>query len=246
MSVENSDSALRGVFGSTMSLSELSGDVPSKKTSASGYSRFGLNEHKPAHQMHTRVRRPSSSSSTRSMRKKGSPLVARILILFGFGIAHGWLMNYHLPQSSHVQLSENSKTTLLIISGLLTTFAGFLVSDSDTEPYIQWWASFVRGYGAVLGLLYLSRHLPARSVLATIVVNPSMWYIADATINGFLTASLLSMFGVIISCCIVPNLITGTDSWSQALLNLATTGSSYFGASLLAGNLGRGLSNFFD
>lgn len=229
-----------------MSLSELSGDAPTQRSSLSGYSRFGLNEHPPAHQMHTRVRRRSSASGKRPRRLKNRfPVISTVLLLFAFGVAHGRLMNCHLPQGSETLVPESSKVLLMVLSGLLTTLAGFLVSDSDTQPYREWWASFVRGYGAVLGLLYLARHLPARSIVASLLVNPSMWYIGDTTINGFLTATLLAGTGSLLTCVIAPSLVAQLK-WSQVLLNLSSVGSSYFGASLLAGNLGRGLTRYFS
>lgn len=246
MSQNTSDSALRGVFGSTMSLSELSGDSPSHLSPRSGYSRFGLNEHPPAHKMHTKVRRHSSVSGKRPKRpKRRFTLFATILVLFVFGVSHAQLMNSHLPLDSDSEVSEARKIVLLGVSGLLTILAGFLVSDSDHEPYRECWASFTRCYGAVLGLLYLERHIPAQSIAASLLVNPIMWYIGDGSVNGFLTAALSTILGALLTGAVTPALFTQVPA-ARAVLNFVGVGSSYFGASLLAGNLGRGLVKYFN
>lgn len=139
-------SSLREVFGSTASLSELSGDTDPSVRTPVGYSRFGLNEHRPTHQMHTRVRRSSnegingqqrktkqkfakSGSSTPSQSAKSRPLYVRAPVLAICGLGHSLLMHLHVPPSVELPLKE--QLNMLVLSTLVATLAGLIIPKTD-------------------------------------------------------------------------------------------------------------------
>lgn len=139
-------SSLREVFGSTASLSELSGDTDPSVRTPVGYSRFGLNEHRPSHQMHTRVRRNSNEGANAqnkgnhqnlakpgaaalSQSAKGRPFYVRAPVLAICGLGHSLLMHSHVPPS--VELPLNEQLHMLALSAVLATCAGLVMPKTD-------------------------------------------------------------------------------------------------------------------
>lgn len=237
-------SSLRNVFGSSASLAELSGDTTGP-TPRSGYSRFGLNERPPSHQMHTKVRKPSMAPNTeRPNLKRTRRWYFCGPILIFFGLVQTLLMRTHLPLESHPDGKKSSK--LLVAGSLLALLAGYLVPATDrvqnleeSESGRNWKTDLARSYGALLGLLYLREQLQKDAILAWVFIAPSWWYIGDGTLNGFFVAVCISIMGAASTLTVCPDMLS--QGWRDSLMEMTASAVAYFGTSLVAGNVGRGL-----
>lgn len=240
------DSSLRNVFGSSASLAELSGDT-SGPTPRSGYTRFGLNEHPPSHQMHTKVRKPSiAPNAEKPNLKRSRRWYFCVPTLLLFGLVQALLMGTHLPLEAHPD--EKQRSELLVAGSLLALLAGYLVpatdraatsADLESSTSRNWKTNLIRSYGALLGLLYLREQLPKDAILAWVFIAPSWWYIGDGTLNGFFVAVCISLMGTASTLSVFPSVLT--LGWQDSLREMTASGVAYYGTSLVAGNVGRGL-----
>lgn len=264
-------SALAGVFGSQVSLAELTGDVPA----ASGTDVYDLTN-KPS----TTIQRPKSKkdksnlvnhhpslpslSSNRSVvRFSVGALAPRIIALFAIGVVYGEVArNLHdnhliLSDTLNIVMSQNigyfsaAWGTQGILLGFLlplfdwvfpSTFVDFGKGGTD-------WSSIIRAVAAFLGIAYGVRKLPWESSMQAAamwgLLNPFLWYILDATRNGFILSSLVAIVGSTVFAILFPSHVPVAKLDSPEYISVIVwIASAYFISSICFGNIGRRMLTF--
>lgn len=223
----NEGSALRNVFGSEVSLAEISGDVQGISPKP-GYSRFGLPEHKPTHSMHTQNHFHHKESHSR--RNRGLWWRAGLISVLG-GI-------YTLLLQYHIDLNISTEGVAFFAGGCAVALAiGVLYPTVDAwlgqRPNMASRSSVMQALGALLGLVYGAAHLD-HTVPFWSLANLFLWFVLDKTWQGFVIAAVL--------CLALAKLISpwvnSAESWQEYLLRPAT---SIFCMCIVIGCVGRRL-----
>lgn len=276
------NSALRSVFGSSASLAELSGDTQPTARPPSGYSRFGLNERPPSHQMHTKARRNSMPPLPKNQAsKRRFPVWLTVVALSLFGVLQASLIDFHTP--FFLEKTKGSAAVSFIVFILLSVTSGLAISETDvqhdSEPANssaglgeiasgpkrpthrhsssagrirptdlansapnQWFQSMLRGYGILLGLIYLSEQLPGDAEKAWVLIAPTVWAVSDGTLNGFYVSAAAASLSSLLGFFLLPEMQASTGVTPYGILHtLAGTCTTYFATAIMAGTLGRAM-----
>lgn len=239
------ESALANVFGSDVSLAELNGDVASALSSRQ---QSVTSEH-----MATRRRRRSISRSRHRPRadregheKRDSvpKTMGRFALLFAVGVGHCQMLHYEFPS---LIMGQRSIIAYYILSGIIAAVLGVMLPHFDIyfpEKRSRGkggenWASIVRALAGFLGMLYAVTKLSNASVFWGFA-NPCLWYVADATRNGFVVSAVMACAGAAGFASLFPELLDGR-TLKQSIGVLAWIAASYFNSSIVIGNLSRRL-----
>ncbi|KAF5096699.1 hypothetical protein D0Z00_002698 [Geotrichum galactomycetum] len=264
-------SALAGVFGSQVSLAELTGDV----SAASGAEVYDLTN-KPS----TTIQRPKSkkdksdivnhhpslpslSSNQSVVRFSIGALVPRIIALFAIGVVYGEIArnlhdNHSVPSDTlNVVMSQNAAyfsaawgTQGILLGFLLPLFDWIFSSTSvDFGKGGTDWSSIIRAVAAFLGIAYGVRKLPWESSMQAAamwgLLNPFLWYILDATRNGFILSSLVAIVGSSVFALLFPSHVPAAKLDSPEYISVIVwIASAYFISSICFGNIGRRMLTF--
>lgn len=220
-------SALQNVFGSEVSLAEISGDVRSFSPKP-GYSRFGLPEHKITRSMHGQAH--DRHKSTHSPKQKG--LWWRLSVLSALGGTYTLLLQYH------IRINVNTAGIAVCSFGCLL---GLLIGISF--PAVDAWlgqrpnmasrSSVMQAFGALLGLVYGAAHLDQAFPFWSLA-NLFLWFVLDKTWQGFALSTVICLA---LAKLISPWVYDG-ENWHEHLLRPAT---SVFCMCIVIGCVGRRL-----
>lgn len=260
--VNLTNSALQGVFGSQVSLAELTGDV-SQPPTRPGTPGPSLRPQDP------RVTAAGATASNGSRSpipvaagsaKRFSVLAALrgVIVLFLFGVAYGQLSK-RLHDNNDVStwtLDIDHTGVLSLLSGSQGIVLGAILPLFDYLYPERGrvlkrgkggadWSSIVRASAAFLGIAYGIRKLAWASTSQAAfywgMVNPCLWYILDATRNGFIVGTLTGLVGTTVFALVFPDHLP-TPAPSEAYLSVvAWVASVFFCCSIGFGNLGRRL-----
>jgi hypothetical protein len=270
-------SSLAGVFGSEVSLAELTGDVATPTATpfrlrTSDLSNSGLtssssnsptpdrNGRSSAHQRTNSQTVPSISDAVRAVPLSSLAVVIRFSILFAFGVGYGQFTRHlhdnHQITSSTLDIDKTGVFSLLW--GFQGVTLGFLL------PFFDWlypekrrwyrgkggydWASIIRAVAAFVGVAYGIGKLSWTSTLQAAafwgLVNPCLWFLLDATRNGFILSSLTAIVGTGVFAIMFPDHLPKA-AWSETYASVFTwLASVFFCCSICFGNLGRRLLSF--
>lgn len=259
-------SALAGVFGSQSSLSELTGDI----SAASGAEVYDLtskpsttiqrpkskNDKSDIVNHHPSL--PSLSSDRSVVRLSIAALAPRIIALFAIGVVYGeFTRNLRDNHSVHsdtlnVVISQNAAYFSAawgaqgILLGFLLPFVDWIIPSSgvDFGKGGTDWSSIIRAIAAFLGIAYGVRKLPWESSMQAAalwgLVNPFLWYILDATRNGFILSSLVAIVGSTVFALLFPSHLPIAKFDSPEYISVIVwIASAYFISSICFGNIGR-------
>lgn len=248
------NSALSGVFGSQVSLSELTGDVsnaPSRRPSTSDLQSGNGPTDEPSKTAANG--RPISAVS----------LATSIATLFGFGVAYGQLSRHlhdnHQVTSYTLDIDQTGAFSLLWGSqGIVLGFLFPLFDWIYPEKNRKWsrgkggadWSSIIRSVAAFMGVAYGIRKLSWTSTLQAAfywgMVNPCLWFILDATRNGFILSCLTAIVGTTVFAIIFPNHLPAPGLSEEYVSVTVWVASVFFCCSICFGNTGRRLLSFPD
>lgn len=253
------NSALSGVFGSQVSLAELTGDVsnaPSRRPSTgdlqaqAGGTGTGDGD---------RASKAGAGGGGRPI--SAVSLATSIATLFGFGVAYGQLSRHlhdnHQVTSYTLDIDQTGAFSLLWGSqGIVLGFLFPLFDWMYPEKNRKWsrgkggadWSSIIRSIAAFMGVAYGIRKLSWTSTLQAAfywgMVNPCLWFILDATRNGFILSCLTAIVGTTVFAIIFPNHLP-TPGLSEEYVSVTVwVASVFFCCSICFGNTGRRLLSF--
>ncbi|KAA8896483.1 hypothetical protein TRICI_006888 [Trichomonascus ciferrii] len=248
------NSALSGVFGSQVSLAELTGDVsnaPSRRPSTGDL------------QSESKESSSSSSGSGGGRPVSAVSLATSIATLFGFGVAYGQLSRHlhdnHQVTSYTLDIDQTGAFSLLwgsqgIVLGFLFPLFDWLYPEKNRK----WsrgkggadWSSIIRSVAAFMGVAYGIRKLSWTSTLQAAfywgMVNPCLWFILDATRNGFILSCLTAIVGTTVFALIFPNHLPAPGLSEEYVSVTVWVASVFFCCSICFGNTGRRLLSFPD
>lgn len=251
------NSALAGVFGSNVSLAELTGDVsnsPSRRPSNTDLS----GERK---QQQNNLNDSKTSKKYQSRPLSILSLLSSIVTLFGFGVAYGQLSRHlhdnHQVTSYTLDIDQTGAFSLLwgsqgIVLGFLFPVFDWIYPEKNRK-----WSrgkggadasSIIRSIAAFMGVAYGIRKLSWTSTLQAAfywgMVNPCLWFILDATRNGFILSCLTAIVGTTVFAIIFPNHLP-PPGLSEAYVSVTVwVASVFFCCSICFGNTGRRLLSF--
>ncbi|ANB15552.1 Nsg2p [Sugiyamaella lignohabitans] len=209
--------------------------------------------------------RGNSSSVTYSL--PGVPLSAptlavRLALLFGFGVAYGQLSKQlhdnHFVTEHTLDIDHTGFFSLIwgfqgILLGFLLPLFDWLFPEQRKRLHGKGgadWSSIVRAVAAFMGVAYGIRKIAWTSTMQAAfywgMVNPCLWFILDATRNGFILSTLVATVGTFVFALIFPDHLperyTLAGSVSENYLSVvALVASVFFCCSICFGNLGRRL-----
>lgn len=203
---------------------------------------------------------PSISNGVGVVPLSTGAVIVRFSILFAFGVAYGQFTR-HIHDNHQV----TSSTLNIDRTGVLSLLWGFQgVTLGLLLPLFDWfypeqrrwyrgkggydWASIIRAVAAFVGVAYGIRKLSWTSTLQAAVfwglVNPCLWFILDATRNGFILSSLTAIVGTGVFAVLFPDHLPRAE-WSETYVSVfAWVASVFFCCSICFGNLGRRLLSF--
>ena len=247
----SSESALQNVFGSRVSLAELSGDISSRN------SRTGSPAPPESWTAHRRTRAKSKSISmprSAAARYHHAPLgyghiLMRAVVLFVQGVIYGWVHAQLVPTVVRRMPVADLDWQLLCISGLWAVILGISLplTDRALPPSTARakaiarsdWLPIVRALGAFLGMTYAVSKLDIATVFWCIA-SPFLWLVLDGSRNGLVcavAAAVLGPLSLVFLGSVSSDVVNGTEGWHMVLWMAA----SYFSSSIFFGNLGRRL-----
>lgn len=270
-------SSLSGVFGSSVSLAELTGDTATpmdtpfrlrtNRDLASGVTSSSSNSPTPhqstrasAHHRTSSQTVPSISDSVEVVPLSWLALVVRFSILFAFGVGYGQFTRHlhdnHQITSSTLDIDKTGAFSLWwgiqgVTLGVLLPFFDWIYPEKRRWYWGKGgydWTSIIRAVAAFVGVAYGIRKLAWTSTLQAAAfwgfVNPCLWFLLDATRNGFILSSLTALIGTGVFAVIFPDhlpKIAWSESYVSAFIWVA---SVLFCCSICFGNLGRRLLSF--
>jgi hypothetical protein len=187
-------------------------------------------------------------------------LAVRVAMLFASGVAYGQLSkrlhDNHQVTSNTLDIDHTGIFSLIwgsqgIVLGFLLPFFDWMFPEERKKLRGKGgadWSSIVRAVAAFLGIAYGMRKIAWTSTLQAAfywgMVNPCLWFILDATRNGFILSSLTAIVGTVCFAIIFPDHLPDNE-WSEAYLSVtALVASVFFCCSICFGNLGRRLLSF--
>lgn len=290
--------ALRGVFGSSTSLSELVGDDSSTATSPS---RRGSSQQEVLDQTSrslltgTKVNgssstatsnppqsssRPGSASKRPLSRRRTLPglaaasgavklslptILVRLLVLFVCGVAYGEiarnLHDNHLIAAATLDIAPSRGSLVFsllsgaqgIVLGLLLPFFDYVFPSSQSKAVTTGkggadWSSIIRACAAFLGIAYGVRKLPWASTAQVAalwgLINPFLWYLLDATRNGFILSSITAIVGTMVFATLFPSHLPSPELTGPYIAVAVWIASANYCCSICFGNLGRRMLSF--
>ncbi|KAK9480062.1 insulin-induced protein-domain-containing protein [Lipomyces japonicus] len=189
-------------------------------------------------------------------------LVARVSLLFVFGVAYGHLVTQlqdnHFVTSSTLNVSPAGSFTLTW--GILGLFLGTVFPIADTllpgvlgpkkpsspSASMFGWSTIVRCVGIFIGVSYGIRRLPWNSTLqgaaVLAVLNPVLWYVLDTSVNGFVLSTLTAILGTSVFAWAYPSHLPHTFGWTEDYISVVIwIASIFFCSSIMFGTIGRKL-----
>lgn len=208
---------------------------------------------------------PGFASSKEAVPISMVSIFPRLLILFVFGVAYGQvsvhLHDNHEAKQAIFGKSTHTSGTLLSVWGLLGIFIGVIFPLFDNyfpERQRQLsrgkgghdWSSIIRALSAFMGVAYGIRKFAWTSTVQSAfywgMVNPCLWYLLDATRNGFILSSSLAIFGTVVFAGVLPSHFPPFALNENYLSVVAWVASVLYCCSICFGNLGRRLLTIYE
>lgn len=238
-------------------------DEETKKSLVSGHGSMSV----PSKQQRTPKQHASlpSLSDTGFVRLSFPTLVVRLIALFVFGVGYGELArNLHdnhqvTNETLNIAISQNSAIFSLawgaqgILLGFLLPLFDWLFPTEASKRAASGkggtdWSSIIRAIAAFLGVAYGVRKLPWDSSMQVAalwgLVNPFLWYLLDATRNGFILSSLVAIVGTCVFAIVFPSNLPKAELSPMYITVTVWVASVYFICSICFGNLGRRMLSF--
>lgn len=207
---------------------------------------------------------PSLSSNNDFVRISIPTLIVRVVALFAFGVAYGELArNLHdnhqvTNETLNIAISQNSAIFSLawgaqgILLGFLLPLFDWMfpstANSADSGKGGTDWSSIIRAIAAFLGVAYGVRKLPWESSMQVAalwgLVNPFLWYLLDATRNGFILSALVAIVGTTVFAFLFPSHLPKAEFSPKYITVAVWVASVYFICSICFGNLGRRILSF--
>lgn len=180
----------------------------------------------------------------------------KIAILFMFGAAYGQfskrLHDNHLLTTHTFDIVTDQYSLIWGSSGVVVGLLLPLVDKQFPEDRKRYygkggadWTSIVRAGAAFLGIAYGVKKIPWASTFQVAfywgMINPCLWFLLDATRNGFILSSFVALAGTKLFTLFYPDNIPSPTTEAYVTM-FALVASAFFCCSICIGNLGRRLN----
>ncbi|KAK9447344.1 insulin-induced protein-domain-containing protein [Limtongia smithiae] len=202
------------------------------------------------------------TTSSSSVSSSALAALGRMALLFSLGVAYGHLVTQlqdnHLLTTATLNVDPTGR--LALSWGALGVVLGALLPlvDSATPQFLgpprrlafasgmTAWSPIVRAVGIFMSVSYGIKHLPWTSTLQEAVMlallNPVLWFVMDASANGFVLSSLTAIFGTAAFAWMYPGHLPAASAWSEDYISVTTwIASVFFCSSVCFGAIGRKL-----
>lgn len=179
----------------------------------------------------------------------------KITVLFVFGVAYGQfskrLHDNHMLTTHTFDIASDQYSLIWgscgVMLGLLLPLVDKYFPEDRKKYYGKGgadWTSIVRAGAAFLGIAYGVRKIPWASTPQVAfywgMINPCLWFLLDATRNGFILSSVVALAGTRLFVLFYPdNIPSPTTETYVSVFTLVA--SAFFCCSICIGNLGRRL-----